>query len=195
MPIELTLIPDASVKTYALSDAHGLAMAELEGLFPAFPAQEGTFAIFWLDQKLDQHQHQHQHVVGFSTEGANLLAVISLPTVPQGCGHQAYYAAVLERCEKERETILRFLRKSLSSEGINGICARSFILCNLVRQLKLDSVPVWKDRPHTRDGRCGDILIGGRGSERYQPNRKIDVVFGASSSACLVIDLGEWRWN
>ena len=189
MPIELTLIPDASVKTYALSDAHGLAMAELEGLFPAFPALEGTFAIFWLDQALDQH------VVGFSTEGANRLAVISLPTVPQGCGHEAYYAAVLERCEKERETILRFLRKSLSSEGINGICARSFILCNLVRQLKLDSVPVWKDRPHTRDGRCGDILIGGRGSERYQPNRKIDVVFGASSSACLVIDLGEWRWN
>lgn len=189
MPIELTLIPDASVKTYALSDAHGLAMAELERLFPAFPALEGTFAIFWLDQALDQH------VVGFSTEGANLLAVISLPTVPQGCGHEAYYAAVLERCEKERETILRFLRKSLSSEGINGICARSFILCNLVRQLKLDSVPVWKDRPHTRDGRCGDILIGGRGSERYQPNRKIDVVFGASSSACLVIDLGEWRWN
>ena len=55
MPIELTLIPDASVKTYALSDAHCLAMAELEGLFPAFPALEGTFAIFWLDQALDQH--------------------------------------------------------------------------------------------------------------------------------------------
>ena len=189
MPIELTLIPDCSVRTYALSDSLGSAHADLEGLFPVFPVLQGTFAIFWLDQALDQH------VVGFSTEGANLLAVISLPTVPQGCGHEAYYAAVLERCEKERETILRFLRKSLSSEGINGICARSFILCNLVRQLKLDSVPVWKDRPHTRDGRCGDILIGGRGSERYQPNRKIDVVFGASSSACLVIDLGEWRWN
>ena len=189
MPIELTLIPDGSVKTYALSGSHGLAMAELEGLFPSFPVLDATFAIFWLDQAPDQH------VVGFSAEGKNLLAVISLPTVPQGYGREDYYAAVLERCEKERETLLSFLRKSLSFEGINGMCARSFILCNLVRQLKLESVPVWKDRPHTQDGRCGDILIGGRGSKGYEPNRKIDVVFGVSSSACLVIDLGEWRWN
>ena len=189
MSIELTLIPDCSVRTYALSDSLSAAHADLEGLFPAFPVLEGTFAIFWLEQALDQH------VVGFSTEGSNLLAVISLPTVPQGYGQHAYYAAVLERCDKERDTLLSFLRKSLSSEGINGICARSFVLCNLVRQLKLESVPVWKDRPRTRDGRCGDILIGGRGSERYEPNRKIDVVFGATSSACLVLDLGEWRWN
>jgi len=189
MPIELTLIPDGSVKTHALSDSRDMAHVELEGLFPAFPVLEGTFAIFWVDQTCERR------IMGFSTEGANLLAVISLPTVPHGWGREDYYAAVIERCNKERETILSFVRKSLSFEGINGRCVRSFILCNLVRQLQLDSVPVWRDRPRTRDGRCGDILIGGQASAHYVPNRKIDVVFGSSSSACLVIDLGEWCWN
>ena len=53
MPIELTLIPDGCVKTYALSGSRGLAMAELEGLFPSFPVLDATFAIFWLDQAPD----------------------------------------------------------------------------------------------------------------------------------------------
>ncbi|MFI8375744.1 hypothetical protein ACIGCH_16900 [Pseudomonas helleri] len=189
MSIELTLIPDGAVRTYALNDSLATAHVDIDGLFPKFPALESTFAIFWIDQL------PAPRIVGFSTEGSNLLAVISLPTAPQGWGSEEYYAAIMDRCFKERDSILQFLRKSLSFEGINGRCVRSFILCNLVRQLQLDSVPVWKDRPRTRDDRCGDILIGGHGSERYEPNRKIDVVFGASSSACLVIDLGEWRWN
>ncbi|WP_019409965.1 hypothetical protein [Pseudomonas psychrophila] len=189
MSIELTLIPESSVRTCALSDTRDSAHVDLEGLFPKFPALDGTFAIFWLDQL------KGRHIMGFSTEGSNLLAVISLPTVPHSCGREQYYGAIMERCYKERDSILSFLRKSLSFEGINGRCVRSFILYKLVRQLQLDSVPVWEDHPHTRDQRCGEILIGGRGSDRYEPNRKIDVVFGSSSSACLVIDLGEWRWN
>ena len=189
MPIELTLIPDGCVKTYALSGSRGLAMAELEGLFPSFPVLDATFAIFWLDQAPDQH------VVGFSAEGKNLLAVISLPTVPQGYGREDYYAAVLERCEKDRVLLLDYMRKSLSSEGISGMSVRGYILGSLLSSLKLERVPQWTNRPFTRDPRCGDILIGGCGSALYEPNRKIDVVFGVSSSACLVIDLGEWRWN
>ena len=74
MPIELTLIPESSIRTYALSDSHDIAHVDLEGLFPKFPALDGTFAIFWLEQL------QGRHIVGFSTEGSNLLAVISLPT-------------------------------------------------------------------------------------------------------------------
>ena len=189
MPIELTLIPEGSIRTYALSDSSDIAHVDLEGLFPKFPALDGTFAIFWLEQL------QGRHIVGFSTAGSNLLAVISLPTVPHGLGREQYYAGIMERCYKERDSIMSFLRKSLSFEGINGRCVRSFILYKLIRQLQLDSVPVWEERPHIGDGRCGAILIGGRGSERYEPNRKLDVVFRSSSSACLVIDLGEWRWN
>ncbi|KQB53229.1 hypothetical protein AQS70_11345 [Pseudomonas endophytica] len=189
MPIELTLIPDGSIRTCALSDTRDSANVDLEGLFPKFPALDGTFAIFWLSQL------KERHIVGFSTEGSNLLAVISLPTVPDRCGWEQYYISIMERCYKERESILSFVRKSLSFEGINGRCVRSFILYKLIRQLQVDSVPVWEEHPHIRDGRCGAILIGGSGTDRYEPNRKIDVVFGSNSSACLVIDLGEWRWN
>ena len=189
MSIELTLIPNGSIKTCVLSDTREKAKVDLEGLFPKFPALDGTFAILWLDQLQDRH------IVGFSTEGTNLLAVISLPTVPHSSGREQYYSAIVERCYKERDSILTFMRKSLSFEGINGRCVRSFILYKLIRQLQLDSVPVWEEHPHVRDGRCGAILIGGCGTDRYEPNRKIDVVFGSNSSACLVIDLGEWRWN
>ena len=182
MSIELTLIPHGSASTYALSDSQVIACVDLESPFTTFPALDGTFAIFWLDQL------QGQHIIGFGNECSNLLALIALPTVPEGSGRAQYYEAIMLRCHQERESILGFLRKSLSFEGINGRCVRSFILYKLVRQLKLASVPVWDDR-------AGTILIGGRGSPHYEPNRRIDVAFESSSNACLVIDLGEWRWS
>lgn len=50
MPIELTLIPESSIRTYALSDSRDIAHVDLEGLFPKFPALDGTFAIFgWIN--------------------------------------------------------------------------------------------------------------------------------------------------
>ncbi len=189
MSIELTLIPQGSASTYALSDSRSIACVDLESPFTTFPVLDGTFAIFWLDQL------QGQQVIGFGNQGSNLLALIALPTVPEGSGRAQYYDAIMERCHKERDSILSFMRKSLSFEGINGRCVRSFILYKLVRQLQLASVPVWEDRVRAGDGRCGEILIGGRGSPRYEPNRRIDVAFESSSNACLVIDLGEWRWN
>jgi len=67
MSIELILIPNGSIKTCALSDTQQKAKVDLEGLFPKFPALDGTFAIFWLDQLEDRH------IVGFTTEGSNIL--------------------------------------------------------------------------------------------------------------------------
>ena len=132
---------------------------------------------------------------GFGNECTNLLALIALPTVPEGSGRAQYYEAIMTRCHQERDSILGFLRKSLSFEGINGRCVRSFILYKLLRQLRLANVPIWQGGAGEWDERCGEILIGGRGSPHYEPNRRIDVAFESSSNACLVIDLGEWHWN
>lgn len=189
MSIELTLIPQGSASTYALSDSRDIACVDLESPFTTFPVLDGTFAIFWLDQL------QGSHVIGFGNECTNLLALIALPTVPEGSGRAQYYEAIMTRCHQERDSILGFLRKSLSFEGINGRCVRSFILYKLLRQLRLANVPIWQGGAGEWGERCGEILIGERGSPHYEPNRRIDVAFESSSNACLVIDLGEWHWN